>query len=58
MKKIKHVNYDFAPNGAITRATIQYEDGTVEVVSDSQKLIEVQTQLRNQSKQILMEGSN
>lgn len=58
MKQIKRVDYQFHENGAIAKAIVQFQDGTSEAYSgsDQQKLIEIQIQLRDQSKQVLMEG--
>jgi regulator of sigma D len=56
MKQINTINYVYNPQGEVAQAIVQYTDGTQEVVSSKGKILEVQNQLKFQSKQILMEN--
>ncbi len=56
MKQINTINYVYNTSGEVAQAIVQYTDGTQEVVSSKNKILEVQNQLKFQSKQILMEN--
>jgi hypothetical protein len=55
MKKIAKADFDYSVLGQ-DRVVVTYVDGTKEVFTSQEKLTEVQNQLKNQQKQILMEG--
>lgn len=57
MKTIRTVDYIYNDQNEVIHALVKYNDGTSETVSSKGKLVEVQNQLKFQSKQILMEQS-
>lgn len=56
MNQIKTISYIYNQQGEVSQAVVVYVNGTQEVVSSKSKILEVQNQLKFQSKQILMEG--
>jgi len=55
MTQIKTINYVYNQQNEVVQATVYYTDGTQEIVSSKGKILEVQNQLKFQSKQMLME---
>jgi hypothetical protein len=55
MKQINNVNYIYNQQGEVSHAVVTYTDGSTETVSSKSKILEVQTQLKFQAKQFLVE---
>jgi hypothetical protein len=55
-QQIKTIDYIYNDKGEVATATVVYADGTRESFSSKAKITEVQSQLKFQSKQMLMEG--
>jgi len=57
MKYIRTANYVYNQQGGIAHAIVSWSDGTTETIpgTDTSRLIQVQEQMKNQNKQVLME---
>lgn len=55
MKQIKSVDYVYNNQGEVSYAKVVYLDGTSEKITEGNRLIEVQNQLKFQQKQFLVE---